>query len=129
MRCQLLSFVVLSCLLLLSFAAPIADEFHHSLAASQEMKTVLEWSRQLRTCDDAGDSDIPLSGTSRVIFAAGDEDPTDDTHVRQHSQMGLKNVNLLDSPVTAPMPADAYNISVMSRSFPISPVSDQKPGT
>ena len=126
---QVLSLVVLFSLLLLSSSLTVADDSHTSLAASQEMKTVIEWSRQLRTCDEAGDRDIPLSGTSRIIYAMGDEDPKDDNHVRQHSAMGVKNVNLLDSPATTAMPSDAYNMTFMSRSFPVSPDSDQKPGT
>ena len=129
MMSRLLSFAVVASLFFLSSAFVLADEANSIVSASQEMKTVIEWSRQLRTCDAAADRDIPLSGTSRVIYAIGDEDPKDDTHVKVHSAMGVKNVNLLDSPSTTPMPADTHNITFMSRSFPISPDSDQKPGT
>ena len=130
MLVQVLLLALLSSLLLLSSAVASVDESAPStLAPSQEVKTVIEWSRQLRTCDEVADRDIPVSGTSRVIYAIGKEDPKDDTHVNVHSLMGVKNINLLDSAATTPAPSDSHNITLMSRSFPISPDSDQKPGT
>ena len=83
-------------------------------------KTVLQWERQLRTCDAAADFDIdPTGGTSRVLWAIGDSDPTADSAVKRHSARGVKNLNLLDSQPTSPTPSDAVTTSIMSRPFPI----------
>ena len=83
-------------------------------------KTVLQWERQLQTCDPHGaDLDIDLTGTSRVIYAIGGRDPTSDTTVPFHSTMGVKNVNLLDSPTTPQLPDVTEQHRVMSRPFPI----------
>ena len=130
MSVQTISLALTFCLLLLSFASIVVAFDNAGLAAnsSQEMKTVIEWSRQLRTCDESADRDIPL-GTSRIIYAIGDDDPRDDKSVRMHSTMGVKNVNLFDAAATSDEPADTYNITVQSRPFPISPDSDTKPGT
>ena len=91
-----------------------------SAASPGVSKTVLQWERQLRTCDTAADFDIePAGGTSRVIYAIGDADPTSDSAVRRHSTMGVKNLNLLASEPTPPMPSDTRSYTFMSRPFPI----------
>ena len=100
-----------------AFPSPLP---HVTAASPSVHKTVLQWERQLQTCDPNGaDMDIDLTGTSRVIYAIGDADPASDSAVRVHSRMGVKNVNLMDSPSTPAMPDLTERHHVMSRPFPI----------
>ena len=99
-----------------TFSSPLPSVSADSAAVT---KTVLQWSRQLRTCDADADSDIETSGTTRVIYALGDRDPATDSSVTIHSTTGVKNVNLMSSPSTPQMPVDAQEVAFMTRPFPI----------
>ena len=81
-------------------------------------KTIIEWQRQLRTCDAVGDMDIPLTGTSRLLYAIGDNKPTADDDIDYHRTRGIKNINLLDKPpANIPLPDDAQVLKIMSDVF------------
>ena len=87
--------------------------------SSDVTKTVLQWSRQLRTCDSEADMEVELTGTSRVIYALGDQQPLSDEKVGIHSTMGVKNVNLMSTPFTPDIPSDVIHTPFMTRPFPI----------
>ena len=120
--------VALLALAHVALAAPHSHAAYHNVAVGRSVtpsssssanvtKTVLQWSRQLRTCDDDADSDIPNTGTSRIIYALGDDDPASDNAVRKHSYTGVKNVNLFNPPADLPMPADADEVVIMTSPF------------
>ena len=99
-----------------AFHAPLPQV---SAASPNVTKTVLQWSRSLRTCDGAADMDVDMQGTARLIYAIGDKDPSSDTSVGFHSTMGVKNVNLMDKPSTPDIPPDSDITAVLSRPFAI----------
>ena len=127
-----LTFVLLFALIHAAVAARHVHGHSHSSVAAADLlavsssnsaplsanvtKTVLQWSRQLRTCDSADDADI-TSGTARVIYALGDDEPASDTAVTKHSYTGVRNVNLFNALPDPPMPAGVTRTTLMTRPF------------
>ncbi|XP_031571436.1 DBH-like monooxygenase protein 1 isoform X2 [Actinia tenebrosa] len=75
---------------------PLDDSQDYKLISGTEKdgKTTMKFSRKFDTCDN---QDYKFEeGTTRVIFAYHEEDPTSDTNMKKHSDKGSRSILLLN---------------------------------
>ncbi|KAL4218772.1 DBH-like monooxygenase protein 1 [Mactra antiquata] len=102
-------------------STPVVDksqDWHLLLAKENEFGTVLKFVRKIRTCDDSEDENIQL-GTSRVIYAYGQQDPVSEDSINYHgTSRGTKSVALLSMNAELDqLPADSRHYDFLNKNY------------